>query len=95
MSAWNSNKNAKITGVIHAGSFTDTDFVRDMERWAKNFEDIVFDISETIYCASNFIRSDIIKKRMVLTGSIMREGLAPQPNMEREIEKFLELFKSK
>ena len=37
----------------------------------------------------------IIKKRMVLTGSIMREGLAPQSNMEREIEKFLELFKSR
>ena len=37
----------------------------------------------------------IIKKRMVLSGSILREGLAPQSNMEREIEKFLELFKSR
>ncbi len=26
------NVNPKITGIIHAGSFTDTDFVRDMER---------------------------------------------------------------
>ena len=69
------NKNAKITGVIHAGSFTDTDFVRDMERWAKHFEDIVFDISETIYCASNFIRSDIIKKRMVDPSKFMVSGL--------------------
>ena len=43
---------AKITGVIHAGSFTDTDFVRDMERWAKNFEDIIFDISDKVYCAT-------------------------------------------
>jgi glycosyltransferase involved in cell wall biosynthesis len=68
-------KNAKITGVIHAGSFTDTDFVRDLERWAKNFEDIVFDISETIYCASNFIRDDIIKKRMVDPGKFVVSGL--------------------
>ena len=68
-------KNAKITGVIHAGSFTDTDFVRDLERWAKNFEDIVFDISETIYCASNFIRSDIIKKRMVDPNKLVVSGL--------------------
>ena len=68
-------KNAKITGVIHAGSFTDTDFVRDMERWAKNFEDIIFDISETIYCASNFIRDDIIKKRMVDPNKFVVGGL--------------------
>jgi glycosyltransferase involved in cell wall biosynthesis len=57
--------NPKITGVIHAGSFTDTDFVRDMERWAKNFEDVVFDIATEIYCASEFIKNDIIKKRLV------------------------------
>ena len=36
----------------------------------------------------------IVKKRMVASGSILREGLAPQSNMEREIEKFLEHFKS-
>ena len=56
-------KQVKIKGVIHAGSFTDTDFVRDMERWAKNFEDIIFDISDKIYVASNFIAEDIYKKR--------------------------------
>ena len=68
-------KTAKITGIIHAGSFTDTDFVRDMERWAKNFEDIVFDISDTIYCASDFIRTDIIKKRMVDPQKLVVSGL--------------------
>jgi hypothetical protein len=57
--------NPKITGIIHAGSFTDTDFVRDMERWAKNFEDIIFDIATEIYCGSEFIKNDIIKKRIV------------------------------
>ena len=66
---------AKITGVIHAGSFTDTDFVRDMERWAKNFEDIIFDISDTIYCASNFIKEDIIRKRMVDPNKLVVTGL--------------------
>jgi glycosyltransferase involved in cell wall biosynthesis len=55
----------KIKGIIHAGSFTDTDFVRDMERWAKNFEDIIFDICDTIFVASNFIKNDIIKKRII------------------------------
>jgi len=60
-----SKKNVKITGFLHAGSFTDTDFVRDMERWAKNFEDIIFDISDTIFVASHFIKNDVIKKRIV------------------------------
>ena len=65
----------KITGVIHAGSFTDTDFVRDLERWAKNFEDIIFDISDKVYCASNFIKNDIIKKRFVQPEKLVVTGL--------------------
>jgi len=66
---------AKITGIIHAGSFTDTDFVRDLERWAKNFEDIVFDISDTVFAASEFIKQDIIKKRMVQPDKLIVTGL--------------------
>jgi len=69
------NLDLKITGIIHAGSFTDTDFVRDMERWAKNFEDIIFDISDTIFCASNFIKDDIIRKRMVDPNKFVVTGL--------------------
>lgn len=55
----------KITGFIHSGSFCDTDYARDMERWAKNFEDIIFDICDTIFVASEFIKQDILKKRIV------------------------------
>lgn len=66
---------ARITGIIHAGSFTDTDFVRDMERWAKNFEDIVFDISHRVFCASNFIRDDILRKRIVGADKLVVTGL--------------------
>lgn len=79
----------KITGVIHAGSFTDTDFVRDLERWAKNFEDIIFDIADTVYCASNFIRDDIIKKRFVQPEKLVVSGLPldvahlPQPGVKK------------
>jgi hypothetical protein len=67
--------NPRITGMIHAGSFTDTDFVRDMERWAKNFEDTVFDICDTVFCASNFIRDDILKKRIVDPRKLVVSGL--------------------
>lgn len=53
-----------ITGIIHAGSFTDTDFVRGMERWAVPFESIIFDICDRVYCGSEFIKEDILKKRI-------------------------------
>ena len=69
------DKKVKLKGVIHAGSFTDTDFVRDMERWAKGFEDSIFDISDTIFVASNFIKKDIVKKRMVNESKIIVTGL--------------------
>jgi hypothetical protein len=69
------DKKVKLKGVIHAGSFTDTDFVRDMERWAKGFEDSIFDISDTIFVASDFIKKDIVKKRMVNESKIVVTGL--------------------
>jgi len=55
----------KIRGILHAGSFTDTDEVRNLERWAKNFEDIVFDITDQVFVGSNFIKNDVCKKRII------------------------------
>lgn len=55
----------KIRGLLHAGSFTDTDEVRQFERWAKNFEDMVFDITDRVYVASEFIKQDVCKKRFI------------------------------
>ena len=63
-----------MRGLIHAGSFTDTDFVRDMERWAKNFEDNLFDIADEIYCGSDFIKDDIVKKRIIQPDKLVPTG---------------------
>jgi len=68
-------KDVKLRGLIHAGSWTDTDFVRDMERWAKNFEDTLFDIADEIYCGSDFIKDDIVKKRMIIPDKLIPTGL--------------------
>jgi len=67
-------KDVKLRGLIHAGSFTDTDFVRDLERWAKNFEDNLFDIADKIFCGSEFIKQDIIKKRMIIPDKLEVTG---------------------
>ena len=67
-------KDVKLRGLIHAGSLTDTDFVRDMERWAKNFEDILFDVADEIYCGSEFIKTDIVKKRIIHPDKLVPTG---------------------
>ena len=78
-------KDVKIRGMLHAGSFTDTDFVRDLERWAKNFEDIIFDISDKIYVGSEFIKNDVIKKRIVDPNKLVVTGF---PINEANLGKF-------
>jgi len=70
-----SNYNIKIKGVLHAGSFTDTDFVRQMERTYKGFEEILFDITDKIFVASNFIAQDVVQKRFVNPDKIIVSGL--------------------
>lgn len=67
-------KDVKLRGLIHAGSWTDTDFIRDMERWAKNFEDTLFDIADEIYCGSDFIKNDIVKKRIINPDKLVSTG---------------------
>ena len=83
-------KNVRLRGLIHAGSFTDTDFVRDMERWAKNFEDTLFDIADTIYCGSEFIKNDIVKKRIINPNKLVSTGFpldAENLNKIKPVEK--------
>lgn len=58
-------KDVKIRGILHAGSFTDTDEVRKLERWASLFENMIFDIVDKIYVASEFLKQDVLKKRLV------------------------------
>lgn len=58
-------KNIRVRGILHAGSFTDTDFVRDMERWALQFENLIFDQVDKIFVASDFIKNDVSIKRVV------------------------------
>lgn len=70
-----SGYNLKVQGILHAGSFTDTDFVRQMERVYKGFEESLFDICEKIYVGSNFIKQDVLKKRYVDANKLVVTGL--------------------
>lgn len=70
-----SHYNLKVRGVVHAGSFTDTDFVRQMERVYKGFEESLFDICEKIFVGSEFIKKDILQKRYVDPSKLVVTGL--------------------
>ena len=65
----------KVRGIVHAGSFTDTDFVRQMERVYKGFEESLFDICDKIYVGSQFIKDDIIQKRYINPDKLVVTGL--------------------
>lgn len=65
----------KVRGILHAGSFTDTDFVRQMERVYKAFEESLFDICDQIFLGSNFIREDVLRKRYVSADKLIVTGL--------------------
>lgn len=69
------NANLKVQGIVHAGSFTDTDFVRHMERVYKGFEESLFDICDKVYVGSEFIKSDIIQKRYIRPEKLIVTGL--------------------
>lgn len=65
----------KVQGIVHAGSFTDTDFVRQMERVYKSFEESLFDICDKVYVGSEFIKNDIIQKRYINPDKLIVTGL--------------------
>ena len=46
-----------------------------MERYYKAFEEILFDIADKIFVASEFIKQDVIKKRIVKEDKIIVTGL--------------------
>lgn len=58
-------KKVSLRGILHAGSFTDTDFVRQLERWASMFENTLFDIFDRVYVASNFIKHEVCSRRLL------------------------------
>lgn len=71
--------NVKLRGLLHAGSFTDTDYVRDLERWAAQFENMVFDLCDKIYVGSEFMRCDVLKKRLVHPDRVVATGFPLDP----------------
>lgn len=58
-------KKVSLRGILHAGSFTDTDFVRQLERWAAMYENTLFDIFDKVIVASEFMKREVCSRRLL------------------------------
>ncbi len=66
----------KIMGILHAGSFTETDYVANMKDWAKHIEKGWFNIADKIFVGSNQTKKELIEKGMVEHfGKIITTGI--------------------
>lgn len=82
-------KRVKLRGILHAGSFTDTDFVRQLERWAHQFENVLFDIFDRVIVASEFIKQEVCSRRLLDPAKVVvtpfpLDNRAMRPDGERE-----------
>lgn len=71
-------KRVRLIGLLHAGSYTDTDFVRQLERWAGPQENVWFDIFDRIIVFSEFHRRDVLQKRLISADKIIVSRLPIQ-----------------
>lgn len=60
------NITVKIKGFLHAGSFTETDYVRGIEDWAKWIEKGWIHSFDTVFLGSNHIKQELIEKSRVI-----------------------------
>ena len=56
----------EVWGIMHAGSWTETDFVRGLRKWARFVELGWFEMCAGVFVGSEFHRQDILAKRRCL-----------------------------
>ena len=65
----------EIWGIVHAGSFTETDIVAEMYEWAYHMEKGWFNIATGLFVGSKQIRDDLTKKNRAEPYKIHITGL--------------------
>src|SRR3972149_6167472 len=58
------NLSVKVGGYCHAGSFTETDFVRELEGWVRDIEIGWFKMLDFVFVGSTFAKSELIEKKV-------------------------------
>lgn len=60
--AYFNRKTVSLCGILHAGSFTPSDFVANMKPWAKNYEKAIIQMCNKIFLGSNQPKADLISQ---------------------------------
>lgn len=94
--AYFNDKKVRVSGILHAGSFTPSDFVANMKPWAFDFERAVIKIADKVFLGSSQPLIDLMEQgyideygKMVITGipistEMMYGHAQPLPWEERE-----------
>ena len=64
-----------VWGIIHAGSYTDTDYVRGMSEWAQHSERGWLRLASGVFVGSRFHKDDLISKGRCDASKIHATGL--------------------
>ncbi len=75
-------KKVKIRGLLHAGSFTDTDEVRKLERWAAPLENSWFDQIDQVFVGSEFMKKEVCSRRLLPEHKVTVTGFPLDPRLK-------------
>ena len=65
--AYFNDKKVRITGILHAGSFTPSDFVANLKDWAKDYEKAIIKMSDKVFLGSNQPLIDLLDQGYIET----------------------------
>lgn len=63
--AYFNKKTISISGILHAGSFTPTDFVANMKPWAKYYEMSIISMCKKVFLGSTQPKKDLIDQQYI------------------------------
>lgn len=73
--AYFANIKVSIYGMIHAGSYTETDYVANMKSWAKHSERAWLELCSGVFVGSHFHKQDLLKKNRCESSRVHVTGL--------------------
>ena len=74
------NIKVSIKGILHAGSWTETDYVAGMKEWAEDIEKGWLKFFDTVFVGSDWIKREMLEKgRISKFGKVINTGLPFDP----------------
>ncbi len=81
--------NLKFTGCLHAGTWDPNDFLyqKNLGNWACHFENMLFQIVDLVFVATNYHKDLILKSRAINSDKIKVTGFPFKPPKFQKVKK--------